>query len=357
MTATREELLEECVPTLAPADAAAAAGLRYVNADEPGITREASGERFRYRLPDGGLLREKRELERISSLAIPPAWRDVWICASADGHLQATGRDARGRKQYRYHQRWRETRDETKYDRMRAFGQALPALRDEIDRCLALPGLPREKVIAAVVRLLERTSIRVGSAEYARDNKSYGLTTMRDQHVRVDASTIRFAFKGKSGVRHTINLSDRRLARIVQRCRDLPGQHLFQYLDDEGEHRAVSSSDVNAFLREKTGQSFTAKDFRTWTGSVLAAGLLREVEPEEHVRDAKRQVSQVIEQVAERLGNTPTICRRCYVHPAVIDAYMEGSLQERLVGAPPLEGLDPGEEALMALLGPEDSAK
>lgn len=350
MGQVERELLEECGQAPSPDEAAAAAGLRYVNFDEPGIGRELVDGEFRYVSANGRELKSQADLERISKLAIPPAWSDVWICASADGHLQATGRDAKGRKQYRYHPRWREVRDQTKYERLLAFGQALPGLRRELERCLALSGLPQEKVLATVVRLLERTHIRVGNPEYARDNKSYGLTTMRDGHVRVDAATIRFSFNGKSGVRHSVSLSDRRLAKIVRRCRDLPGQHLFQYLDEHGERQALGSSDVNAFLRATTGQPFTAKDFRTWAGSVLAAALLREAPPEGQEREAKRQVAQVIAQVAERLGNTPAICRRCYVHPAVIEGYLEGSLHERLAHAPPIAGLDSDEAALMALL-------
>jgi DNA topoisomerase-1 len=351
MTATEREQLEECAPAQSPDLAAAAAGLRYVNDGEPGIRREPAEDGFRYSAPDGAEIADEGELKRIKSLGIPPAWSDVWICADAEGHLQATGRDARGRKQYRYHPRWREVRDETKYERLSAFGRALPALRERVDADLARPDLPREKVVAAVVRLLERTHIRVGNPEYARDNKSYGLTTMRDQHVKVESGKIRFAFKGKSGVRHAISLSDRRLAKIVQRCRDLPGQQLFQYLDDDGERLALSSSDVNAYLREVTGQPFTAKDFRTWAGSVHAMSLLRQAPPEERLRDAKRQVNAAVEQVAERLGNTPAVCRRCYVHPAVIETYLEGSLADRAADPPPIPGLDPDEEALLALLG------
>jgi DNA topoisomerase-1 len=350
MGAVERELLEECGPTPAPEEIAAAAGLRYVNDGEPGLRRELVDGEFRYLTAEGRRLRDRAALERIRRLAIPPAWSEVWICASADGHLQATGRDVRGRKQYRYHPRWREVRDETKYERLLAFGQALPPLREELERRLALPGLPREKVLAAVVRLLERTHIRVGNPEYARDNKSYGLTTMRDRHVRVDGGTISFTFNGKSGVRHAISLSDRRLAKIVARCRDLPGQQLFQYLDERGERQALGSSDVNAFLCATTGQPFTAKDFRTWAGSVLATALLREAPPEERERDAKRQVTEAIAKVAERLGNTPTICRRCYVHPAVIEAYLEGSLRERSTQAPPIAGLEADEAALVALL-------
>jgi DNA topoisomerase-1 len=353
MTATEREWSEECAPP--PEAAAAAAGLRYVNDGEPGIAREPLEGGFRYRDAGGREIADEAELARFRSLGIPPAWRDVWICADADGHLQATGRDARGRKQYRYHPRWREIRDENKYERLAAFGRALPALRERVDRDLGRPGLPREKVVAAVVRLLERTHIRVGNVEYARDNKSYGLTTMRDQHVKVEAGKIRFAFKGKSGVRHAISLSDRRLAKIVQRCRDLPGQHLFQYLDEAGERQAISSSDVNAYLRDLTGQPFTAKDFRTWAGSVQAASLLRAAPPEERERDAKRQVTAAIEQVAARLGNTPAVCRRCYVHPAVIDAYMGGALAAA-EPAEPIAGLDDDEELLLTVLAPAREA-
>jgi DNA topoisomerase-1 len=351
MTATEQALLEDCsTPAISPDEAAAAAGLRYVNDGEPGYSREPAGDGFRYLDPQGALIDDEAELARIKKLGIPPAWHEVWICADADGHLQATGRDAKGRKQYRYHPRWRASRDETKYGRMLAFGAALPALRERLNCDLARPGLPREKVLATVVCLLERTHIRVGNAEYARDNKSYGLTTMRDQHVKIEASKLRFSFKGKSGVRHSISLSDRRLAKIVQRCRDLPGQQLFQYLDDDGGSQAIGSSDVNAYLREVTGQPFTAKDFRTWAGSMLAADLLRGAPPEERLRDAKRQVTAAIEQVAAALGNTPAICRRCYVHPAVIESYLEGTLHDHLAAAKPIVGLEPAEEALLALL-------
>lgn len=350
MAATERELIDECAPP--PAAAAATAGLRYVNDGEPGISRQPAEGGFRYLDAGGDTIADETELERIRRLGIPPAWRDVWICADADGHLQATGRDARGRKQYRYHPRWREVRDEAKYERLAAFGRALPALRARVERDLGLPGLPREKVLAAVVRLLERTHIRVGNPEYARDNRSYGLTTMRDQHVRVEAGTLRFAFKGKSGVRHAVSLSDRRLAGIVRRCRDLPGQQLFQYLDDAGERQSVTSTEVNAYLREITAQPFTAKDFRTWAGSAQAASLLRAAPPEERQRDAKRQVTAAVEQVAARLGNTPTICRRCYIHPAVIAAYLDGALPEP-AGAASLPGLDPEEQLLLALLEAE----
>jgi DNA topoisomerase-1 len=350
VTTTEQALLEECEPAPAPEVVAAAAGLRYVNSEEPGLRREPGPDGFRFIDAQGREVKRAAELERIKQLGIPPAWVEVWICADADGHLQATGRDAKGRKQYRYHPRWRATRDETKYERLISFGEALPALRTRLNADLSLRGLPREKVLATVVQLLDRTHIRVGNPEYARDNKSYGLTTLRDQHVKVEAGRLRFAFKGKSGVRHTISLNDRRLATIVGRCRDLPGQQLFQYLDADDTPQPIGSSDVNAYLRECTGRPFTAKDFRTWAGSALAAGLLRDAPSEERLRDAKRQVNAAIAEVAAQLGNTPTICRRCYVHPLVIETYLDGTLQERMARAEPVAGLDAGEEALLALL-------
>lgn len=349
----------ELIDCLAPAEAAEAAGLTYVLDTGPGIGREPDGDGFRYLKPNGRPLTDEAELKRIKALGIPPAWREVWICPRADGHLQATGRDARGRKQYRYHQRWRELRDETKYERTLAFAAALPALRERIAHDLARPGLPREKVIAAVVRLLELTHIRVGNEEYARDNKSYGLTTMLDRHVSVEGGKLRFAFKGKSGVRHKVVLSDRRLAKLVQRCRDLPGQQLFQYLDEAGTVQDLGSADVNAYLREVTGQPFTAKDFRTWAGTVWAASMLR-LEPQAaSEREAKGQLARAIEAVAGRLGNTPTICRKCYVHPAVIEAHLDGSLRDALGPPPqddPSDGLDPDEVNLIDFLKERSAA-
>lgn len=356
MAATERELTEradseaECV---SPPEAAAAAGLTYVHDGEPGFSRVPDGEAFRYLWPDGRPVTDAARLARFTALGIPPAWREVWICARPDGHLQATGRDARGRKQYRYHPRWRAVRDETKYERTLAFAEALPALRERVARDLARPGLPREKVLAAVVRLLETTHIRVGNEEYARDNKSFGLTTMLDRHVRVEGGQIRFAFRGKSGIRHRVALSDRRLARIVQRCRDLPGQQLFQYLDEGGAVQDVGSADVNAYLRETTGQPFTAKDFRTWAGTVWAASLLRAMPPAASEREARRQLGRAIEAVAERLGNTPAICRKCYVHPAVVEAHLSGALRERLGPPPPDhpdDGLAPDEVSVIAFL-------
>jgi DNA topoisomerase I len=263
---------------------------------------------------------------RIRALVIPPAWTDVWICPDPRGHLQATGRDARGRKQYRYHARWREVRDEDKYGRLPAFGRALPAIRRRVTRDLNRSGLPRQKVLAAIVKLLETTVIRVGNDEYARQNRSFGLTTMRDGHVRVAGSRVKFLFRGKSGVQHELELDDRRLARIVKQCRDLPGQELFQYLDEGGTVVDVSSEDVNAYLKKITGTDFTSKDFRTWAGTVLAAKLLCECEPCASTTAGKRAIAAAIDQVAKRLGNTRSVCRKCYVHPAVIDAYLDGTI-------------------------------
>ena len=308
-----------------PVEAARAAGLRHVSDTRPGIRRKRSGSGFGYVDPDGSTIRDDATLKRIRSLAVPPAWTDVWICPDEGGHIQATGRDARGRKQYRYHPRWREVRDEAKYGRMVAFGEALSTIRERVRADLALQGLPREKVLAAVVKLLETTLIRVGNEEYARENRSYGLTTMRDKHVKVRGSTVRFQFVAKGGQRREIDLDDAKLARIVRRCRELPGQDLFQYVDDDGEVRDLGSEDVNEYLREITGQEFTAKDFRTWTGTVMAALALHEFRPFRSQRQAKKNVVAAIEQVAERLGNTPAVCRKCYVHPQVIDAYLDGT--------------------------------
>jgi DNA topoisomerase I len=306
--------------------AAKEAGLRYSRDDRPGIRRLRCAKGFRYRGPDGRPIRDAETLRRIRSLVIPPAWTGVWICPEPNGHLQATGRDARGRKQYRYHPSWRKVRDETKYDRVLAFGQALPRLRARIEADLAKPGLPRTKVLATVVRLLETTLIRVGNEEYARTNGSFGLTTLRDRHVKVDGTTVHFAFRGKSGVKHRIDVRDRRLARIVRRCRDLPGDVLFQYLDEEGATRAVDSADVNEYLREIAGEEFTAKDFRTWAGTVLAAPALLEFEAFTSEAQAKRNVAAAIAVVAQRLGNTVAVCRKCYIHPIVVTSYLDGSL-------------------------------
>jgi DNA topoisomerase-1 len=346
-------------PVAAAADpliAAKIAGLRYVGDAARGIRREVRGESVRYRDAGGRLLRDKAHLARIRSLAIPPGWTDVWICPHPDGHLQATGRDARGRKQYRYHPQWARVRDETKFDRMIAFGRALPRVRVRADEALSRPGLDREKVLATIVRLLELTLIRVGNEEYARQNESYGLTTLRNRHVQVTGDRVHFGFRGKSGVRHAIDLRDRRLARVVKRCRELPGYELFSYLDEEGQARSIDSSDVNAWLHEVAGEAFTAKDFRTWAGTMLAARALCAAEEFTSETEAKRRVVEAIATVSSRLGNTPAVCRRCYVHPGVIASYLAGELVPSLRGdlaadaAPGDEDLSSAERAVMKFL-------
>ncbi|HVU10819.1 MAG TPA: hypothetical protein VHD90_06050 [Phototrophicaceae bacterium] len=330
-----------------PRAQAKAADLRYVNDDEPGITRKKSGHGFVYTGSNGERVRDKATLKRIRALVIPPAWTDVWICADADGHIQATGRDAKGRKQYRYHERWREVRDQTKFDRMIAFGEALPKIRARVQADLALRGLPREKVLAAVVQLLGATFIRVGNPEYARDNDSYGLTTLHDDHVEINGATLHFEFRGKSGKEHAIDLKDRRLARIVKRSQDVPGEHLFQYTDGDGSAHAITSSDVNAYIREISGADFTAKDFRTWGGSTLALLELAGFDPCEDEKQVKRNVTAMVKSVAQQLGNTPTISRKYYIHPAVIDCYSSGALEEYRLRS---KALDDEEKALLKLL-------
>jgi DNA topoisomerase-1 len=306
--------------------AARSAHLRYVSDTDRGFARRRHGKSFTYVRPGGQALRDAAALARIRKLAIPPAWKGVWICPAANGHLQATGRDARGRKQYRYHPRWREAQDQHKYERLIAFAKTLPKIRRTVARHLRKKGLPREKVLAAAVKLLETTLIRVGNDEYARDNHSFGLTTMHDEHVKIRGATIRFDFRGKHGIEHEIDLKDRRLAAIVHACRDLPGQELFQYLDEKNEVRDVGSSDVNDYLRTISGQDFTAKDFRTWAGTALAAQALQGFQDFDSAAAAKRNVTKAIERVAERLGNTQAICRKSYVHPGIIEAYMDRSL-------------------------------
>ena len=313
-----------------PLVSARAGGLRHVTDEKPGIKRERSGKSFRYRNAAGNIVRDEETLRRIKSLVIPPAWTDVWICPDANGHLQATGRDDRGRKQFRYHARWREIRDETKYARMIAFARALPKIRRRIKKDMALPGMPRNKVLATVVRLLEVSLIRVGNDEYARDNDSFGLTTMRNKHVDVHGSNLRFHFRGKAGKWHEVDIHDRRIAKVVERCQDLPGQELFQFVDDDGKRHDVRSEDVNEYIREITGQDFTAKEFRTWAGTVLAAQALREFEKFETTAQAKKNVVAAIESVAGKLGNTPAVCKKCYIHPHVLDCYLEGTLVEML---------------------------
>ncbi len=321
---------EECQPSEVindPVESAKAAGLRYVYDSKPGISRLRRGKNFRYVDAEGKPVRDPAVLGRIKSLVIPPAWQDVWICPLEKGHLQATGRDARGRKQSRYHPRWREVRDEAKYEHMLEFGEALPEIRKRVEHDLARQGMPREKVLATIVRLMETTFIRVGNVEYARENKSYGLTTMRRKHVQIEGSTIRFEFKGKSGVQHAIDVNDRRLAKIVKASRDLPGYELFQYVDEEGVARSVDSADVNEYLQEISGgQHFTAKDFRTWAGTVLACVMLREFEAFNSDTQAKKNVVEAIKAVASKLGNTPSVCRKCYVHPGVLESYMSGAM-------------------------------
>ena len=309
---------------LDPVASAKAAGLRYITDARPGIARRKWGKHFRYFEPQGKQVRDPETLKRIRSLVIPPAWTDVWIAPIANGHLQATGRDAKGRKQSRYHPKWREVRDETKYERMTLFAKALPAIRERVEHDLRLPGLPKQKVLATIVSLMEATLIRVGNQEYAKENGSYGLTTMRTKHVEVEGSKITFDFQGKSKVHHTIDLQDRRLARIIRQCADLPGYELFQYVDREGERHTVDSADVNEYLHTISGEHFTAKDFRTWAGTVLASVTLQQFEPFSSATEAKRNVVAAIKQVAAKLGNTPSVCRKCYVHPAVLEAYLGG---------------------------------
>ncbi|KQV21934.1 DNA topoisomerase [Pseudomonas sp. Root329] len=312
---------DTALPDALPSD------LHYVDDTQPGITRKKLRGKFCYFDPAGQRITDQDEIKRINALAVPPAYTDVWICADPRGHLQATGRDARGRKQYRYHPRWREVRDADKYSRLRDFGLALPKLRKQLETLLAAPGFSRDKVMATVITLLDATLIRVGNTQYARDNRSYGLTTLRNRHVEVNGNAILFQFRGKSGVEHQITVKDRRLARIIKRCLEIPGQNLFQYLDENGERHTVSSSDVNAYLQTLTGADFTAKDYRTWAGSALALAVLRELqwEPES---DAKRHVVEMVKNVAKQLGNTPAVCRKCYIHPAVLDGFLLGALAE-----------------------------
>ena len=356
-----------------PVASARAAGLRYVDDHRPGLRRRRTGNKVRqgrrwidvFVIEDdaGHVVRDAATRERIRKLAIPPAWRDVWICPFAEGHLQATGRDARGRKQYRYHPRWREERDGTKYARMIALGHALPGLRRRIAADLRRPGLPREKVLATVARLLETTFIRVGNEEYARSNKSFGLTTLKDRHVQIGATKVRFRFRGKSGVEHHISVEDPTLARIVRRCRDLPGQELFQYVDEDGNPATIDSADVNDYIRDAAGDDFTAKDFRTWAGTVLAAAALAQQSQSavrrpggRAPRPTNRDVARAIADVAARLGNTLAVCRRCYVHPTIIASYLDGALPAALTARGDVRpgrvgtGLRPDEAAVLRLL-------
>lgn len=350
----------ECEPIVSlvhdPVEAAKMAGLRYVSDKKPGIRRERAGEQFTYTGVDGKPVEDEETLKRIRSLAIPPAWTEVWICPNPRGHIQATGRDAKGRKQYRYHPKWRKVRDETKYDKMLIFGMALPAIRKKVAEDLQLPGLPREKVLATIVDLLDITAIRVGNEEYARENQSYGLTTLRNKHVKISGSNIRLHFRGKSGKEHTYVVQDKRLARIVKRLQDLPGHELFEYLGEHDEVRNVESADVNEYLREITKEDFTAKDFRTWWGTVVAIEALKEVGEAETQTQAKKNITEAIKEAAEHLGNTPAICRKCYVHPQVLEAYLNRTLlttlkeQEARGPHKELANLHPEEVALMEFL-------
>ncbi|MBV9587506.1 MAG: DNA topoisomerase IB [Alphaproteobacteria bacterium] len=318
------------IAALDPAVAAKRAQLRYVSDSMPGITRHKARNGFDYRRPGGALVRDIETLKRIRKLAIPPAWIDVWICGDPNGHLQATGRDQRGRKQYRYHARWREVRDEAKYGKVLIFARVLPLIRARLEEDLKRPGLPRERVLAAVVRLMELTLFRVGNSEYAKKNKSFGLTTLRDRHVRIEGSHIHLSFRGKSGNRYESDINDRRLARIIKGCRDLPGYDLFQYLDEEGNPHAVGSEEVNDYLREITGEDITAKDFRTWAGTHLAAEALRGLRQLDTESKRKKAIVRAVEKVAKHLGNTPAVCRRCYIHPAILDGYVDGTLLQAL---------------------------
>jgi DNA topoisomerase I len=305
---------------------AAATHLRYVTDAVPGIRRSRAGRGFCYIDSTGSKVRDVQVLKRIKALAIPPAWTQVWICSYENGHIQAIGRDQRKRKQYRYHTQWREMRDESKFDQMLAFGQMLPAIRKQVERDLSRSGLPCEKILAVLVRLLESTLIRIGNEEYVRANKSFGLTTLRDRHVQITGPMIRFQFRGKSGVEHSVDVKDRKVARILRNAADLPGEVLFQYLDDSGERRSIESTDVNQYLRQITGQEFSAKDFRTWAGTVLSVQALLTFPELTSIAQAKRDVSQAVAAVAKVLGNTRSVCRKCYIHPQVVMAFMEGSL-------------------------------
>jgi DNA topoisomerase-1 len=346
----------EDVSVIDPREAAELAGLVYVSDQKPGISRRGQGDGVSYVAPNGKIIAQEATLERIRSLAVPPAYTDVWICSDPNGHIQATGRDAKGRKQYRYHPRFRDFRDSTKFEHMLSFAQALPAIRAKVAEHMAQRGLTREKVLATVVHLLETTMIRVGNDDYAKKNKSYGLTTLRDRHVAIDGSELKFRFKGKSGKSWNLKIKDRRVAKIVKACQDLPGQELFQYVDEEGDVRDVTSSDVNAYLREVAGIDITAKDFRTWTGTVLAALALAEFQSVDTQAAAKKNVRAAIETVSVRLGNTPAVCRKCYVHPEILNCYLdqqlvleiEEEIEQELSSGP--GQLRPDEVVVLALL-------
>ena len=331
------------------------AGLRYTRDCDAGIRREGKPGAFAYVDAKGRRVDDAKELARIARLAIPPAWSDVWICPHSRGHLQATGRDARGRKQYRYHADWRQERDSNKFERLTAFGRSLPALRSAVERDLGLAGLPRRKVLAAIVALLDTTFVRVGDERYRRENNTYGLTTLRNHHVQVNGDRIRLRFRGKAGKEHDVLLSDKRLARVVRRCRDLPGYELFQYVDDDGEIRSIDAADVNDYLREVCGTDYTAKDFRTWGATLIAASALMHADSPSSDREATRVVNDALRRAADVLGNTVAVCRKSYVHPGVIDAYRRGSgkrapLRRRVSG---LRGPEPYVLQLLSRLSRE----
>jgi DNA topoisomerase-1 len=349
--------MDGTAPLIVEAKAAAkSAGLRYASDEQPGLRRKGVGKGFRYLDPDGKAIKDPKVLKRIRALAVPPAWTDVWICAQAEGHIQATGRDAKGRKQYRYHLDFRAVREDGKYEHLLDFAAALPRIRQAVEKHMALHDLSRECILATVVHLLETTLIRIGNADYAKQNKSYGLTTLRDPHVKIEGSALRFQFMGKSGKSWRLKVTDRRVAKIVRACQELPGQQLFQYLDAEGNRLGVTSSDVNAYLREISGTDITAKDFRTWAGTILAAAALQEFADIDEQAATKRNLKAAIERVATRLGNTATICRKCYIHPEVINSYLAGDLAVNLKRAIDrqlsrhLSGLKPEEAAVLALL-------
>ncbi len=335
-----------------PVESAAAAGLRYVNDEGPGIRRRRVGAGFSYIGPNGQRISDPKVVQRIKALVIPPAWTDVWICPDPNGHIQATGRDARQRKQYRYHPRWHEVRDQGKYERLAAFAEALPRIRTQVEDDLQLRGVPRRKVLALVVKLLQDTSIRIGNDEYRRTNRSFGLTTMLDRHAHFEGQTLRFEFKGKSGRQHSVALNDRRLARVVKQCQDIPGQELFQYIDADGQRHAIESSDVNEYLREISGGDFTAKDFRTWNGTVLAVRYLRVCATPTSATAGKKLVAGAIKSVAHELGNTPAVCRKAYVHPVVLNAYLEGFLDPEagVSESKPTDRLSDEEQCVLGLL-------
>ncbi len=358
MALTRSEvkLIREAVAAVEdPLEAARQAGLRYVSESAPGYTRRKRGRGWSFYAPDGSLVTDKETRARLASLAIPPAWTEVWICSNSKGHILATGRDERGRKQYIYHPQWNEIRNQRKYDKLLLFGEALPLIRERTDQDLRKHGLGREKVIALLVRLLESTLIRVGNEEYRRANASFGLTTLRDRHVTIEGATVEFTFKGKTSKEQVIRVQDRRLARLVERCKDIPGYELFQYLDDDGKRQRVDSGDVNDYLREITGENFTAKDFRTWGGTVIAVRALLEMGAAASKTEAQRNVTAAVKRVAQELGNTPAVCRAYYIHPSVMSCYVEGTLHDlvpELDAEPPANAyaLTPEEEALMAFL-------